>query len=170
MVAIQVPQPVASEWAPAALPSPTRRDPSVRPGWATPEPSISPADRRPQAPRMGGVDRPQPHRAAMFRRRRLVALVAAVALIAGLAVAVQAIAHAAGTVGPSAPEPLESEGAGSPRPVDGEVYVVQPGDTLWSIAAELAPESDPRPVVDALRAANGGPELQVGDRLTVDTG
>ena len=170
MVAIQVPQPVASEWAPAALPSPTRRDPSVRPGWTTPEPSISPADRRPQAPRMDGVDRPQPHRAAMFRRRRLVALVAAVALIAGLAVAVQAIAHAAGTVGLSAPEPLESEGAGSPRPVDGEVYVVQPGDTLWSIAAELAPESDPRPVVDALRAANGGPELQVGARLTVDTG
>jgi Tfp pilus assembly protein FimV len=116
-----------------------------------------------------GADRPLSHRAATFRRRRLVALVAAVALIAGLAVAVQAIAQAASTVGPSAPEPLESEGAG-PRPVDGEVYVVQPGDTLWSIAAELAPESDPRPVVDALRAANGGPELRVGDRLTVDTG
>jgi hypothetical protein len=170
MVAIQVPQPVVSEWAPAALPSPTRRDPSVRHRRATPEPPIPPADRRPRAPRVRGVDRPVSYRAATFRRRRLVALVAAVALIAGLAVAVQAIAQAASTVGPSAPEPLESEGAGPPRPVDGEVYVVQPGDTLWSIAAELAPESDPRPVVDALRAANGGPELQVGDRLTVDTG
>jgi hypothetical protein len=170
MVAIQVPQPVVSEWAPAALPSPTRRDPSVRLPRATPEPPIPPADRRPRAPRVRGVDRPVSHPAATFRRRRLVALVSAVALIAGLAVAVQAIAQAASTVGPSALEPLESEGAGPPRPVDGEVYVVQPGDTLWSIAADLAPESDPRPVVDVLRAANGGPELQVGDRLTIDTG
>jgi LysM domain len=170
MVAIQVPQPVVSEWAPAALPSPSRRDPSGQPRWATPEPSIPPADRRPPAPRGRGVDRPVSRRAATFRRRRLVALVVAVALIAGLAMAVQAIAQAASTVGPSAPEPLESEGAGPPRPVEGEVYVVQPGDTLWSIAAELAPESDPRPVVHALRAANGGSELQVGDRLTVDTG
>jgi hypothetical protein len=169
MVAIQVPQPVVSEWAPAALPSPSRRDPSV-PRWATPEPSIRPADRRPRAPRGRGVDRPVSRRAAMFRRRRLVALVVAVALIAGLAMAVQAIAQATSTVGPSAPEPLESEGAGPPRPVEGEVYVVQPGDTLWSIAAALAPESDPRPVVDVLRVANGGSELQVGDRLTVDTG
>ena len=170
MVAIQVSQPVVSEWAPAALPSPSRRDPSVRPRWAAPEPSIRPADRRPRAPRGRGVDRPVSRRAATFRRRRLVALVVAVALIAGLAVALQAIARAASTVGPSAPEPLDSVGAGPPRPVDGEVYVVQPGDSLWSIAAELAPESDPRPVVDALRAANGGPELQVGDRLTVDIG
>jgi Tfp pilus assembly protein FimV len=169
MVAIQVPQPVVGEWAPAALPSPSRRDPSV-PRWATPDPSIRPADRRPRAPRGRGVEQPVSRRAATFRRRRLVALVVAVALIAGLAMAVQAIAQAASTVGPSAPESLESEGAGPPRPVEGEVYVVQPGDTLWSIAAELAPESDPRPIVDALRAANGGSELQVGDRLTVDTG
>jgi nucleoid-associated protein YgaU len=170
MVAIQVSRPVASEWAPAALPSPTRRDPSVRPRWATPEPSVPPADRRPRAPRVRGVDRPVSDRAATFRRRRLVALVVAVALTVGLAVAVQAIAEAASTVEPSAPEPLDSEAAGPPRPVDGGVYIVQPGDTLWSIAAELAPESDPRPVVDALRAANGGPELQVGARLTLDTG
>jgi LysM domain len=167
MVAIQVPEPFDSEWAPAALPSPTRRDPAVRPRRATPEPSIPLADRRPRVPRVG---RPVPARATMFRRRRLIALVAAVVLTAGLAVAVQAIAQAASSVGPSAPEPIEAEAAGSPRPVDGEVYVVQPGDTLWSIATELAPESDPRPVVDALRAANGGPELQAGARLIVDVG
>ncbi|WP_181428675.1 LysM peptidoglycan-binding domain-containing protein, partial [Modestobacter versicolor] len=32
--------------------------------------------------------------------------------------------------------------------------VVQPGDTLWSIAGEVAPEEDRRAVVDALVDAN----------------
>ncbi len=32
--------------------------------------------------------------------------------------------------------------------------VVQPGDTLWSIAADIAPGHDPRGVVDALQATN----------------
>jgi Tfp pilus assembly protein FimV len=49
----------------------------------------------------------------------------------------------------------------------GQTYVVRPGDTLWSIAAAIAPDSDPRPVVDALRDANGGPNLQVGERLVI---
>jgi Tfp pilus assembly protein FimV len=47
--------------------------------------------------------------------------------------------------------------------------VVKPGDTLWSIAAAIAPDSDPRPVVDALREQNGGPDLQAGERLTIRT-
>jgi hypothetical protein len=34
-------------------------------------------------------------------------------------------------------------------------YVVRPGDTLWGIATRFAPGRDPRPVVEALAAANG---------------
>ena len=34
-------------------------------------------------------------------------------------------------------------------------YVVREGDTLWTIARRLAPESDPRPIVDVLSTANG---------------
>jgi Tfp pilus assembly protein FimV len=34
-------------------------------------------------------------------------------------------------------------------------YVVREGDTLWAIARRLSPESDPRPIVDVLSAANG---------------
>ena len=34
-------------------------------------------------------------------------------------------------------------------------YVVQPGDTLWRIAARVAPGADPRPVVEDLAEANG---------------
>jgi nucleoid-associated protein YgaU len=33
--------------------------------------------------------------------------------------------------------------------------VVEPGDTLWSIARELAPQEDVRAVVDALSEVNG---------------
>ena len=53
--------------------------------------------------------------------------------------------------------------------VEDETYVVQPGDTLWTIATEVAPDRDPRAVVDALRSANdGSATLQVGARLEVD--
>lgn len=33
-------------------------------------------------------------------------------------------------------------------------YVVREGDTLWSIAKRLDPGEDPRPLVDAISAAN----------------
>ena len=44
-------------------------------------------------------------------------------------------------------------------------YVVEPGDTVWSIAAALAPDADPRPLVDEIVDANGGASLDVGQRL-----
>jgi Tfp pilus assembly protein FimV len=45
------------------------------------------------------------------------------------------------------------------------VYVVQPGDTLWSVAHELEPHADPRDVVDHLVDLNGSGALQPGQRL-----
>ncbi len=44
--------------------------------------------------------------------------------------------------------------------------VVQPGDTLWSVAHELAPNSDPRGVVDQLERARGTSALTPGDTIT----
>lgn len=44
-------------------------------------------------------------------------------------------------------------------------YVVQPGDTLWSIVAELRPGAEPGPIVAELLARNGGPTLQPGQQL-----
>ena len=61
-----------------------------------------------------------------------------------------------------------ARGDGPERPAPRVHYVVQPGDTLWSIARQVAPGRDPRPVVDALVEANdlhGG--LQAGQELTV---
>ncbi|HEX5951430.1 MAG TPA: LysM peptidoglycan-binding domain-containing protein [Actinomycetota bacterium] len=48
----------------------------------------------------------------------------------------------------------------------GSAYVVRPGDTLWSIARRVAPGRDPRPVVDAIAAAN---DVQAGALLPGQT-
>ena len=40
------------------------------------------------------------------------------------------------------------------RPAASRRYVVRPGDTLWSIASRGTPGADPRPLVDAIEAAN----------------
>lgn len=50
-----------------------------------------------------------------------------------------------------------------------EIYVVQPGDTLWSIASAIAlPGEDVRPLVDALQQTADGSDLDVGQRLVID--
>ncbi len=45
--------------------------------------------------------------------------------------------------------------------------VVQPGDTLWSIAEARYPAADPRERVDAIERLNGlgGPAIQAGETL-----
>jgi LysM repeat protein len=47
--------------------------------------------------------------------------------------------------------------------------VVQPGDSLWTIAHRTAPSADPRAVVDAIAGANGleAGALRPGQRLVV---
>jgi Tfp pilus assembly protein FimV len=45
------------------------------------------------------------------------------------------------------------------------VYVVQPGDTIWSIAHDLDPTGDTRATVDRIVALNGGAALEPGQRL-----
>jgi LysM repeat protein len=46
-------------------------------------------------------------------------------------------------------------------------YVVQPGDTLWSIAAANHGEASQSTYVDALVSVNGGASLQVGQVITL---
>jgi LysM domain len=61
-----------------------------------------------------------------------------------------------------------ARGDGPDRPAPRVTYVVESGDTLWSIARRVAPGQDPRPVVDGLIEANhlrGG--LQIGQELSI---
>ena len=52
------------------------------------------------------------------------------------------------------------------RPVGRSIYVVQAGDTLWSIAERVSPGEDQRRVVDALAEANG---VRAGDLVPGQT-
>jgi hypothetical protein len=47
----------------------------------------------------------------------------------------------------------------------GGVVIVEPGDTLWSIARELQPTGDVRPLVDRIAELNGGYSLSAGQTL-----
>ncbi len=104
-----------------------------------------PATARPAAPLRlieGGRSRSvQLQRRTFLRRRVLVAVVAAVVLFVVVQLAGAAIS--AFTV-ESAPT----------RPIAGESYRVESGDTLWAIAQRLEPDADPRGVVDRLIQAN----------------
>lgn len=98
--------------------------------------------------------------ARTFRRRRLAVLLAALSLFALPALVLAAAGSTTATVVPaSAPAPLPA------APPARTVYVVQPGDTLWSIAHKLEPQADPREVVDRLVELNGGAALHPGQRL-----
>jgi hypothetical protein len=46
-------------------------------------------------------------------------------------------------------------------------YVVQPGDSLWSIAQRLDPTGDPRPVVAQLAAEVGSDTVVPGERIVL---
>jgi hypothetical protein len=52
-------------------------------------------------------------------------------------------------------------------PVGRPVHVVQPGETLWSIARTLHPDGDIRPLVDRLVELNGSDHLEVGQVLVL---
>jgi hypothetical protein len=88
---------------------------------------------------------------AVYRRRRLAVLGVVLIVLALASMALQLRA-------------ADGDG-GAARPVARVSVVVAPGDSVWSIAADLAPTSDPRPVVDAIVAANGGSSLVPGQRL-----
>ena len=101
--------------------------------------------------------------ARVARRRRQVAVVVALLLVAS---AVWALGGLLGWLGSG---PLAAPGPDPSRaiPVSAQTYVVQPGDTLWSIARSLQPNGEIRPLVDRLAAQEHGGTLRAGDVLTL---
>lgn len=66
-------------------------------------------------------------------------------------------------------EASSAGGAGSPAY---RTVVVQPGQTLWQLAARIAPDSDPRVTVQRLVELNdlAGPAVVAGQQLAVPRG
>jgi nucleoid-associated protein YgaU len=95
----------------------------------------------------------------VLARRRLLAVVLFAVLVLGAVVAGRSLVGSI-TAAPVAP-PLATESVAS------STYVVQPGDTVWSVARAVHAHGDVRGVVDRLVAANGGSTLRVGQRIRV---
>jgi len=137
----------------SAAPAPARVVPLHDPGrtrveYATrlrvvPDPVLRPA--RPRVTRSPG--------APVFWRRRLIAA----ALGLGI---VLAAAHAGNALGGSTTSTPERR----PHVVN---VVVHEGDTLWSIAERIAPDADPRNVVDEIAASRGTADLRAGEQIRV---
>jgi hypothetical protein len=99
--------------------------------------------------------------APVYRRRRALVL-------AGLATLVVVVVLLAGAISARlAGGGHPSSAVGAPSRIASQEWIVQPGDTLWSIAAVLAPEADPRATVDRLVDANGDEPLEVGQHLVL---
>jgi hypothetical protein len=102
---------------------------------------------------------------AVFGRRRLLVAGLILLLVAAALVLVQSARAGAGG------GPLATTGAaGSPRPISEQMWVVRPGDTLWSIAAAVDPGGDERPLVDRLAAEVGGATLYPGETIPLPAG
>jgi hypothetical protein len=102
--------------------------------------------------------RPRParsHQRAVYRRRRVLAALVGLGLLL-------TIARAGAMLGGS---PLAPSG----RLPHVQHVVVEPGDTLWSIAHRAAPGHDVRPIVDAMVRTLGTTTVTVGEPLDVPT-
>jgi LysM repeat protein len=90
--------------------------------------------------------------ASVYARRRLVALLLLVAVV---------VVSAQGLLS------VVSHGATSGLAPATSVHIVQPGESLWSIAQQERPTADMSRLVDELLRLNGSSTLQVGQRLVL---
>jgi hypothetical protein len=94
-------------------------------------------------------------RAVRTRRRRLAVTVVLGGLAVGLSLPMSALGAA----------PVARSHVGGH--VTGSVYVVQPGDTLWSIATRFDQGGDPRPLAEALAKETGSTIVTPGEHVVV---
>jgi hypothetical protein len=157
------------------LAHPSRRSPS-RVGVCRPPESPRPVrqdmsrpDGRPSVPGSGRSSRPPAHRRPVAGRPvswrtsaplRLTRRARRLAVLLGIA---------CGVVLGSWLAPLVSGQDGELRLAGETTVVVQPGDTLWSIASSLDAEADVRAVIDEIQALNGlsGGDIAPGQTLVL---
>ena len=95
------------------------------------------------------------HQRAVYRRRRVLAALVGLGLLL-------TIARAGAALGGSSL-------ATSERLPHVQQVVVQPGDTLWSIAERVAPGHDVRPIVDKMEQLLGTDTVRSGQLISVRT-
>ncbi|MEC7826982.1 MAG: LysM domain-containing protein [Actinomycetota bacterium] len=99
---------------------------------------------------------------ATYWRRRLTCL----ALLMGAAwLTVSALSGSPAIEQPSAAQRTVFETAAGETLAAGQIVIVKPGDTLWSIARQLQPTGDLRPLVDRIAKINNGHSLIAGQAL-----
>jgi LysM repeat protein len=91
----------------------------------------------------------------VYRRRRLVVATLILSVLLGGRAAADLVGSG----------PLAASDPAPPVLVSERSYVVQPGDTLWTIARHLQPAGDVRRLVDRLATQRHGAALQVGERI-----
>lgn len=108
----------------------------------------------------------------LYARRRLTVLVSVAAIVLVLFVgAGHVVANRGGA--PASASMIRPASAGATSapapvaPVAANLYIVQPGDTLWSIGERFHGHAALVDYVDSLVAANGGTELQVSQALAL---
>jgi hypothetical protein len=136
---------------------PVRRTGAPRPALPNSEPDRRCHQARPTRAGCISDGRRTGPSAAVRRRRVLLGMVAAGLLVA-LALPWSGTGGSLATPGPA----LAGE-----RVAPHTSYVVQPGDTLWSIAVRLDPSGDPRPTVAKLEAEVGGDGVVPGEQLVL---
>ena len=138
-------RPTSANRAPYRPLSPTETDPRCRPTRPT---------------RAGcGTEGRTAFRSAAVRRRRVLLGTVAAGLLAVLAL------PWSGTGGTTLATPGTALAGGTIA--HHARYIVQPGDTLWSIATRLDPTGDPRPVVTLLAARLGSDAVKPGERVVL---
>ena len=109
----------------------------------------------------------------LYARRRLMVLLSLIAIVlvlfvgAGHVVANRGGAPASASMIRPANATAAASAAGVTQQTPSNMYVVQAGDTLWSIGERFHGHTSLADYVDALVDANGGTKLQVSQALTL---
>ena len=104
----------------------------------------------------------------VYTRRRLMAVLTLAMIVLVLLVGTGHVVANRGGAPASAPTISPANAAAVVGAASAaNVYVVQAGDTLWSIGQRFHGHSSLADYVDALVSANGGTELQVAQALTL---
>ena len=109
----------------------------------------------------------QPLDKSVYRRRRLLAAGLFLLAVAAVLVLAQLIQAGIGGGPLTATGAAATSGSAAMIPAGTREYVVQPGDTLWSIAARVDTKGDERPLVDALDQELHGQSLFPGEQIAI---